>query len=51
VKCWPRILRERDVFGDVSIDDRMALKLVADKWRGIVCNGMKWLRVVYIGLA
>jgi hypothetical protein len=50
-KIWSGILRERDNFGNISIDDRMILKwiLLLDKLNGNVWNVLNWLRLVSNG--
>ena len=38
-------LRERDHWGDHDVDERIILRWILRKWKGIVGTGWGWLRI------
>jgi hypothetical protein len=41
---WWENLKERDTWKNLGVDDRVILKLVSTKQRGITVAGFMWLR-------
>ena len=42
---WWGNLRERDYWGDSDVDERIILRWIFRKWKGIVWTGWSWFRI------
>ena len=42
---WWGNLRERDLWGDQDVDERIILRWIFRKWEGVVGTGWSWLRI------
>jgi len=38
-------LRERDIWEDPDVDERIILRRIFRKWEGVVGTGWSWLRI------